>query len=65
MPSKFFSRAPNGDVRFLNGYMTVVPMVVGSILCVILFSLATPPPSKATIAKYFDPAPTPTPTAKS
>jgi SSS family solute:Na+ symporter len=48
------SRAPNGDVRFLNGYMTVVPMVLGSILCVVLFSLATPPPSQATIAKYFD-----------
>ncbi|HEY3863472.1 MAG TPA: sodium:solute symporter family protein [Verrucomicrobiae bacterium] len=53
------SRAPNGDVRFLNGYMTVVPMVAGSILCVILFSLATPPPSKATIAKYFGPSTTP------
>jgi SSS family solute:Na+ symporter len=47
------SRAPNGDVRFLNGYMTVFPMVLGSILCVILFSLLTPPPSEATIAKYF------------
>jgi SSS family solute:Na+ symporter len=52
--TKILSRAPNGDVRFLNGYMTVFPMVLGSILCVILFSIATPPPSKATIAKYFD-----------
>jgi solute:Na+ symporter, SSS family len=51
---KVLSRAPNGDVRFLNGYMTVFPMVLGSILCVILFSLATPPPSQPTIAKYFD-----------
>jgi SSS family solute:Na+ symporter len=52
---KVLSRAPNGDVRFLNGYMTVFPMVLGSILCVILFSLATPPPSRETIAKYFEP----------
>jgi Na+/proline symporter len=52
---KVFSRAPNGDVRFLNGYMTVFPMVLGSIICVVLFSLATPPPSAQTIAKYFDP----------
>ena len=51
---KVLSRAPNGDVRFLNGYMTVFPMVLGSIICVIFFSLATPPPSQATIAKYFD-----------
>ncbi len=51
---KVLSLAPNGDVRFLNGYMTVFPMVLGSIICVILFSLATPPPSRQTIAKYFD-----------
>jgi SSS family solute:Na+ symporter len=60
---KVLSRAPNGDVRFLNGYMTVFPMVLGSILCVILFSLATPPPSQATIAKYFDKGPKTIPTA--
>ncbi len=47
------SRAPNGDVRFLNGYMTVVPMVFGSALCMIIFSLLTPPPSRQTIDKYF------------
>jgi solute:Na+ symporter, SSS family len=55
------SRAPaTGDVRFLNsspnpagGYMTVVPMVFGSALCMILFSLLTAPPSRATIDKYF------------
>jgi hypothetical protein len=43
--------------------MTVVPMVLGSALCVILFSLATPPPNQATIAKYFGPGLTTTPTA--
>jgi Na+/proline symporter len=62
---KVLSRAPNGDVRFLNGYMTVFPMVLGSILCVILFSLATPPPSQATIAKYFSKSSKTTPTADS
>ena len=60
---KILSRAPNGDVRFLNGYMTVFPLVLGSILCVVLFSLATPPPSRATIAKYFESSPDTTPTA--
>jgi hypothetical protein len=33
--------------------MTVVPMVLGSILCVLFFSLATRPPARATIDKYF------------
>jgi Na+/proline symporter len=55
------SRAPaTGDVRFWNsstnpagGYMTVVPMVFGSALCMVIFSLLTPPPSKETINKYF------------
>lgn len=47
------SRSPTGDVRFLNGYMTVFPMVVGSALCMVLFSLLTPPPSQTTIDKYF------------
>jgi hypothetical protein len=47
------SRAPNGDVRFLSGYMTVVPMVAGSALLMILFSLLTQPPSQKTIQKYF------------
>ena len=46
------SLAPNGDVRFL-GFMTVVPMVFGSALCMILFSLLTRPPGKKTIEKYF------------
>jgi hypothetical protein len=56
------SRNPaTGDVRFWNydatpggGFMTVVPMVFGSTLCMILFSLLTSPPSRATIAKYFE-----------
>ena len=55
------SRAPaTGDVRFWNsspnpagGYMTVVPMVFGSALCMIIFSLLTRPPSRETIDKYF------------
>jgi hypothetical protein len=28
-------------------------MVIGSALCMIIFSLRTPPPSQATIRKYF------------
>jgi solute:Na+ symporter, SSS family len=53
---KILSRAPaTGDVRFLNNYMTVVPMVFGSAVCMILFSLVTKPPSNETIAKYFEP----------
>jgi Na+/proline symporter len=55
------SRSPaTGDVRFWNstpnpsgGYMSVVPMVFGSALCMIIFSLLTRPPSRATIDKYF------------
>lgn len=55
------SRNPaTGDVRFWNstktptgGYMTVVPMVFGSALCMIIFSLITRPPSRETIDKYF------------
>jgi SSS family solute:Na+ symporter len=50
---QILSRAPNGDVRFLSGYMTVVPMVFGSAFCMILFSLLTRPPSRKTIDKYF------------
>jgi SSS family solute:Na+ symporter len=44
---------PRGDVSFWNGFMTVVPMVLGSTLCMIFGSLATKPPSTATLAKYF------------
>jgi SSS family solute:Na+ symporter len=44
---------PRGDVSFWNGFMTVVPMVFGSALCMIAGSLLTRPPSQATIDKYF------------
>lgn len=55
------SRNPaTGDVRFWNytrtptgGFMGVVPMVFGSALCMIIFSLVTRPPSRETIDKYF------------
>jgi hypothetical protein len=43
----------------MNNYMTVVPMVVGSALFMILFSLLTPPPSRQTIDRYFGRTPTP------
>jgi Na+/proline symporter len=52
---KILSRAPNGDVRFMKDYMTVVPMVFGSALFMVFFSLVTKPPSDETIAKYFEP----------
>ena len=44
---------PRGDVSFWNGYMTVVPMVLGSALLMFLISLMTRPPSQITIDKYF------------
>ena len=44
---------PRGDVSFWNGFMTVVPMVFGSALCMIAGSLLTRPPCQATIDKYF------------
>jgi Na+/proline symporter len=44
---------PRGDVSFWNGFMTVVPMVLGSAICMLLGSLITSAPSAATIAKYF------------
>jgi SSS family solute:Na+ symporter len=43
---------PPTDVRFL-GFMTVFPMVLGSALCMLLGSLLTRPPSKATLERYF------------
>jgi SSS family solute:Na+ symporter len=43
----------NGDLRFWNGFMTVVPMVAGSAILMILVSLVTRPPSQATIDRYF------------
>jgi SSS family solute:Na+ symporter len=44
---------PRGDVSFWNGFMTVVPMVFGSALCMIVGSLVTRPPGNGTIEKYF------------
>jgi SSS family solute:Na+ symporter len=44
---------PRGDVSVWNGFMTVVPMVFGSALCMVLFSLMTRPPRQETIQKYF------------
>jgi Na+/proline symporter len=35
------------------GFLPVVPMVLGSAASMVLFSLLTPPPSLATIEKYF------------
>lgn len=35
------------------GYLPVFPMVIGSALFMVLFSLATKPPSKETLDKYF------------
>jgi solute:Na+ symporter, SSS family len=46
---------PRGDVAFWNGFLTVVPMVLGSAFCMVLFSLLTRAPSRATIEKYFPP----------
>ena len=48
---------PRGDVSFWNGFMTVVPMVFGSTLCILAGSLFTKPPSQATIEKYFQSQP--------
>src|SRR5271170_4474806 len=42
---KVFFLNPRGDVAFWNGFMTVLPMVLGSAICVFLFSILTPPPS--------------------
>jgi len=53
---KVFFITPRGDVAFWNGFMTVVPMVAGSALCMIVFSWCTPPPSQTTLAKYFSPS---------
>jgi SSS family solute:Na+ symporter len=50
---KVLSLNPRGDVSFWNGFMTVVPMVFGSAILVVLVSLLTRPPSRATIEKYF------------
>lgn len=48
---------PRGDVSFWNGFMTVVPMVFGSALCMMVGSLLSRAPSRATIEKYFPAGP--------
>lgn len=42
----------------LYGFLPVVPMVLGSALCMIVFSLLTKPPTQKTIDKYFGPVKT-------
>ena len=50
---KWIVTAPGtGDIRIL-GFMTVVPMVFGSAICMVIGSLLTRPPSAATIERYF------------
>ena len=63
-----------GDVKVLAmnkignlsiaGFMPVVPMVLGSCVCVVIGSLLTKPPSRATIEKYFDTSTTKEPTGR-
>ncbi|MBU6402871.1 MAG: hypothetical protein KGS61_21330, partial [Verrucomicrobia bacterium] len=52
---KLLLLSPRGDLS-VWGFMPVVPMVLGSALCVIAGSLLTPPPSRATLDKYFSTA---------
>ena len=51
--SKLGSLSVLGSFADGNGFMPVVPMVLGSIICVIVASLLTTPPSRDTIEKYF------------
>jgi len=37
----------------VHGYLPVAPMILGSAICVIVFSLLTPRPSPSTLQKYF------------
>jgi hypothetical protein len=48
-----FLRGPVNVTVF--GYLPVMPMVIGSALLMIIVSLLTPPPSRATLDKYFPP----------
>jgi hypothetical protein len=48
-----FLRGPTNVTMY--GYLPVFPMVVGSALLMALVSLLTPPPSRATLDKYFPP----------
>ena len=49
---KILFLTPKGDVS-VWGFMTVVPMVLGSAICMIVASLLTRPPTHTTIEKYF------------
>jgi Na+/proline symporter len=42
-----------GQLRLLGGWMTVVPMVIGSAILMYVGSLISAPPSEKTIARYF------------
>jgi solute:Na+ symporter, SSS family len=46
-----FERGPAGITVY--GFLPVVPMVLGSALCMAVFSLVTRPPGRATLEKYF------------
>ena len=47
----FFERSTANVTIY--GFLPVVPMVLGSAVVMVLFSLLTPAPSRATIEKYF------------
>ncbi len=49
----FLALSPGGGKLFVFGFMPVVFMVLGSALCMFIVSLITPPPSDATLRKYF------------
>ena len=44
---------PRGDVSFWNGFMTVVPMVLGSALCMILVRLRQNLPARQLLQNIF------------
>ena len=48
-----FLRSP-GNV-LVYGYLPVMPMVLGSAFCMVVVSLLTKAPSRATLEKYFPP----------
>jgi Na+/proline symporter len=50
-----FLRGPTNMTMF--GYLSVMPMCLGSAVLMVVVSLLTPPPSRATVEKYFPPTP--------
>ncbi|MBE7466296.1 MAG: sodium:solute symporter family protein [Planctomycetes bacterium] len=52
---QFLLRTP-GNVT-VYGFLPVMPMCLGSAVLVVLVSLLTPPPSRATLDRYFPPKP--------